>query len=283
MIRGSLTVLFLLALAVSATIEPPVRNLETMIAHGPAREKVDMILIGDGYTAAETAKWHEDARQTLERLKTMEPFCTYWDFFNFHRLDIISNQSGAGNRPGVKDNALGSRYNCSNIERLICIDDKRVARAVDAVMNREEQDIIAVIVNDRRYGGSGGRYATASMSALSVRILVHEIGHSFAGLADEYDSGYSEEYCRKHMLLSEPSAPNATLERDPARVKWLGVPGAGVFEGAMYCRKGLYRPYKTSLMRDLNAPFRRLHMQVWDARIRRLAKGTVQRNCPPIQ
>ena len=95
-----------------------------------------------------------------------------------------------------------------------------------------------IIVNDDRYGASGGFFSVVNSNS-NIAVLLHEVGHSFGGLADEYEGdAYSCD------VSSEPKAPNVTLQKDFKKAKWRNVPGTGHFEGGKYCKKGVYRPTK---------------------------------------
>jgi hypothetical protein len=115
-----------------------------------------------------------------------------------------------------------------------------------------------VTVNDTQYGGGGGRYAVyAGGNAASLEVALHEVGHSFAGLADEYDYGGAT----ARYKGSEPTEPDVTT--DPAGAKWAhwigyeqpGIGTIGVYEGGYYHQFGIYRPSLDSKMRSLNQPF----------------------------
>lgn len=243
---------------------------------GAPDQKLDVLLVGEGYTAAEQARWREDAARISVQLFERNPFCMFKDYFNVHRLDLISRESGAGfGRAWTKQNALGAYLGCNGVDRLACLDYKRAWEVVRGSADRHQRDAVIVIINDSRFGGSGGSMAVATTNAATPAIITHEMGHSFAGLADEYDSGY--EQCAPQR---EPLAANITMEKDPARVKWRDLRGAGLIEGANYCRRGYYRAYPTSIMRSLQAPWRELHLRAWYARLSAQANGDINVSCP---
>ena len=97
------------------------------------------------------------------------------------------------------------------------------------------------------------------MHARSAYVALHELGHSFAGLADEYDYGT----CNNS---TEPSAPNVTINTDNSTVKWIhwfDDPNVGMFEGGKYCKTGVWRPTETSIMRNLGQPFYPVNQEAW--------------------
>lgn len=249
--------------------------------NGASANRVDFVVLGDGYTAAEMDKYASDVETFVLAVFNQEPFKEYAGYFNVLRVDVVSNESGA-DKPasGVfKDTALDATYNCSNIQRLICVSVSKVY----AVLNRspiaaDQKDMILVLVNDSEYGGSGGAIAVASTHSSVVELILHEQGHSFGLLADEYD--YSPPTCYNGV---EPGAPNATRETERAKIKWnsgggppsgwidpgtpvptTGMTAAavpGLYQGAQYCPTGLYRPTYNSKMRSLGPGFEQVNTE----------------------
>lgn len=243
-----------------------VAKVETIIKNGPPEKSVDIVIAGDGYTAAQMGKWRSDADNLIKQLMNVPPYSQYKNRFNVHRIDVASDEEGAGwIGPESKRNAFGSHFNCYNTERLLCVDNAEVNRIFHSLLSENQMDIKIVIANDSRYGGAGGEIATASTHADSFQVLIHEIGHSFGGLADEYGGG--ERDCD---FSREPAEPNVTLQKNPQLVKWKGIPDTGVFEGGKYCDKGFYRPYENSLMRSLGQPLGELHLRILRDRIERI-------------
>ena len=129
-----------------------------------------------------------------------------------------------------------------------------------------------ILVNSTKYGGSGGTgLGTASLHAASNNVALHEMGHSFAGLADEYTYGGTS------APSSEPSQPNVTINNDNTTVKWniwmddqnavlcgQSSPSCiGLFEGGKYVETGVWRPVSNSIMRSLNEPFYAINLEAW--------------------
>src|SRR6185503_9300194 len=110
---------------------------------------------------------------------------------------------------------------------------------------------VMVLVNDNAYGGCGGAFAVSYTGPLGPEVQTHEFGHSFGGLADEYDTGGPQTY-----FGFEPSQANVTADATGATKwpLWIGTQGVGLFEGALQYRKGIWRPTFSCLMRDLGAP-----------------------------
>ena len=257
-----------------SSVTPPVVGRAKLLDNGPSDRKVDVVFIGDGYTASQMKKWHTDANVMMGKLFQIDPFKKYKNYFNLHRLDIVSKQSGASYKGKETVNtALNSYFNCGGTPRLLCADFSKARRVLNSALNKNQQDMVVIIVNHKRYGGAGGGIATTSLGG-GVRVLVHELGHSFAGFADEYSYGRTD--CNPRR---EPYAPNISIESSPQKVKWRNIPDTGVFEGANYCKKNYYRPYKNSMMRSLGQ-WGELHMRVWDRKIKAIADDDVRRKKP---
>jgi hypothetical protein len=195
---------------------------------GPAAEKVDLLIIGEGYTAAQLPKFHRDVQRLLPALFAEEPFKSRRADFNVRALDLPSADSGV-NRPNAgafRRTPLSAEYNIFDSERYVLTFDNRALR--DAA-SAAPYEFIEMLVNEKTYGGGGifNAQATASVdSAFSAYVFVHEFGHHFAALADEY---YTSEvaYEAGGADKPEPWEPNVTALHDPAHLKWgdLVTPG----------------------------------------------------------
>jgi IgA Peptidase M64/Peptidase M64 N-terminus len=189
-----------------------------VMRNGEPRDKVDILLMGDGYTAAEMDKWHKDAQRLTETLFSVSPFRERRSAFNVWAVDTPAHESGVS-RPsdGVwRKSPLRASYDAFGSERyVLTFDNKRMREAAATA----PYEFIEIVVNDRKYGGGGihNLYATvAADSASTPYVFVHEFGHHFAGLADEYyTSDVAYETGAPHP---EPWEPNATI--DPRASKW---------------------------------------------------------------
>jgi hypothetical protein len=192
-----------------------------VFVNGPPAEKVDLLVIGEGYTAAEMPKFHRDVQRLLPSLFNEEPFKGRRGDFNVRALDLPSAASGI-NRPNAgvfRRTPLSTAYNIFDSERYVLTLDNRALR--DAA-SAAPYEFIEILVNDRTYGGGGifNDQATASVdSAFSPYVFVHEFGHHFAALADEY---YTSDvaYETGRVERPEPWEPNVTALHDPAQLKW---------------------------------------------------------------
>lgn len=185
---------------------------------GPPTEKVDLLLIGDGYTAAQMDKWHADARRMAEELFAVSPFRERRRDFNVWAIDVASDESGVARlSDGVhRRSAVRATYDAFGSERyVLAFDDTRLREIAAAA----PYDFIEIVVNDRKYGGGGihNLYATVSAdNEFTPYVFVHEFGHHFAGLADEYYTSSTAYEPAKGR--PEPQDPNVTA--DPRAAKW---------------------------------------------------------------
>jgi len=199
-----------------------------VFVNGSPAEKVDILVIGEGYRAAEMAKFHRDVRRLLPALFAEEPFKSRRSDFNVRALDLPSAESGI-NRPNAglfRRTPLSAEYNIFDSERYVLTLDNRALR--DAA-SAAPYEFIEILVNDRTYGGGGifNDQATASVdSAFSPYVFVHEFGHHFAALADEY---YTSDVAYETGATDrpEPWEPNVTALHDPAQLKWKSLVSAG--------------------------------------------------------
>jgi len=196
-----------------------------VMENGAPRDKVDLLLMGDGYTAAEMEKWHKDARRMADTLFAASPFKERRKDFNVWAVDTPAEESGVSRlSDGVyRRSPLRASYDAFGSERyVLTYDNKRMREAASAA----PYEFIEIVVNDRKYGGGGifNLFATvAADNAFTPYVFVHEFGHHFAGLADEYytsDVAYEGAGGRP-----EPWEPNVTA--DPKAAKWSALIAPG--------------------------------------------------------
>ncbi len=239
---------------------------------GEPAKKVDLVFIGEGYTAAEQELFLKDANLFTESLFKTAPFHNHREDFNVWAVNVVSEESGTDmSGEGIyKNTALNSGFYTFGVSRYLTTPDMKSIR--DAVWN-VPCDAIFILVNEERYGG-GGMYNFYAIGTAhnqkTQEVFVHEFGHSFAGLADEYfQSEVAYDEASFYNIKHEPWEPNITTLVNFDK-KWknmlpAGLPiptplddahkdSIGVFEGAGYLSKGIYRPMDHCMMRDL-VPF----------------------------
>ncbi len=237
---------------------------------GPRDNQINVVFLAEGYRKSEKEKFHSDVAAATNALFNISPYKEYKSYFNVYGVEVESKQSGtdhpktasdcpSGSEVFEADTYFNSTFDAGNIHRLLVIQSSGKARSV--LRNTVPQwDIGFVIVNHSMYGGSGGTWAVFSTHSSAPQIAIHEAGHSFAGLADEYDYGSGGH-----------EAPNATAETNREDIKWnnwikdstpIPTPETsdyanvvGLFEGAVYEAYDWYRPKLNCMMKSLGYPF----------------------------
>ncbi|MEK7690872.1 MAG: M64 family metallopeptidase, partial [Bdellovibrionota bacterium] len=234
---------------------------------GASAGRFNFVFVGDGYSSEDLDLYRQHAASSWDTILAQEPFATYRNYINAHRVIIKSVDSGVSQDPPpiVKDTPLGMNYFCGEIPRLLCVDEKK---AQAYALNAPKSDQVIAIANSATYGGAGGKVATvAGANAKASQILLHELGHSLGSLTDEYvlkDVTYSG-----NEIEPSPSWHKRNVSIFPAEEMlarglkwflWMGVSAldggnVGTFEGASDGANGVYRPTENSLMRSLGKPF----------------------------
>lgn len=199
-----------------------------LIENGPPSQKVDLLIISEGYTSDQMPKFQTDAKRLLDALFAEEPFRSRRSDFNVRALLLPSAERGI-HRPNAgvfRRTPIGTQYNIFDSERYVLTLDNRALR--DAA-SAAPYEFIEILVNERTYGGGGvfNDQATASAdSGFAEYVFVHEFAHHFAALADEY---YTSDVAYETGVTDrpEPWEPNVTALKDPATLKWreLVTPG----------------------------------------------------------
>ena len=240
---------------------------------GNSHKKMDVVIVPEGYGPADTAKMMRDMKSFCDYLLGQEPFASRRSDFNVWGVPLTGEASGITDpNRGVKVNSLvGSSYNTFGSDRYLMT--AHLFQLHDAI-GSTPCDHIIIMANSITYGGGAiyNFYAMSSLNEMAYMVLPHELGHSIGGLADEYvDEDLS--YGDMHALTFEPTEPNITTLVD-FDSKWAdmlpkGTPiptpvdnsvsrrengPMGVYEGAGYHSKGIYRPVMHCMMRDY-APF----------------------------
>jgi hypothetical protein len=204
----------------------PVGKVWPLFENGAPAEKVDLLVIGEGYSESELPKFHKDAQRMVAKLFATEPFKSHKKDFNVRAIDLPSAKAGV-HRPRTSDDrrtATSVEYNIFDSERYVLTKDNRALRDIASAA---PYDFLEILVNEKQYGGGGifNDQATAAVdTGFAEYVFVHEFGHHFAGLADEYytsDVAYATG--GEHP---EPWEPNITA--DGAHPKWADMVDPGV-------------------------------------------------------
>lgn len=287
-----------------AAIRQQAARLATLGAAGNPANRVDVLVMGDGFTSA--PEFEADAGTLVDSFFDLTPYSDYRSHVNVYTLYSPSNEAGADHPPYDPDCPIGDRSCCadpeamndplsgtyvdtafdgrfceSNIHRLTVVDTALVLAAASAV---PDWDRILVLLNDPTYGGSGGFIGVATTHALSVDVMQHEFGHTFTGLADEYETPYPG-YPPCSDVTGPPCEPNVTDQTIRALIKWepwidpatpvptpagdpLFTNDVGLFEGARYLASGMFRPRDAQcLMRFVGQPFGEVCAQTYVLRL----------------
>jgi hypothetical protein len=243
-----------------------VAGVQCLYESGSPVNRIDLVFVGDGYTAGELGQYAQDVDVLAAAYFQREPFVRYAAMFNVHRVDVVSNESGVDNDPlGVlKDTALDMTYWCAGIDRLLCVN---VGKAYAHAAVAPDVDLVAAIANSTTYGGAGyianDLATSAGRNFWSPEILLHEFGHALGNLADEYDYGDGATYNGPELVEPNASVLGAAQMAGSGKKwdRWLGTNDSAfdglvwTFEGAVYHQFGAYRPTSNSLMRSLGRPF----------------------------
>jgi hypothetical protein len=192
-----------------------------LLKSGPPAGKVDLAIIGEGYTEGEWEKFQKDLARFSGYLLAAEPYKAYKDRFNITGLFKPSAESGSDEPSygSFRNTALGTSFDSFGSERYMLTDDNRAWRDI---AGRIPYDAVMIMVNQARYGG-GGIYnlycAFTSDNQWQQYLCLHEFGHSFSGLADEYYTS-AVAYNEFYPAGVEPLEPNITALLDPKNLKW---------------------------------------------------------------
>jgi hypothetical protein len=233
-------------------------DVEKIRISGEPDKCVDIVFIPEGYTRNQMGKFKSDINRLADSLFSVKPFSDYKNKFNIYAVLAPSIDEGA-DIPGAhiwKNTLVNSGFYTFDSERYLTTLDFWRVRDIAALAPNDQ---IYVLVNTTKYGGGGvyNHYSlTSASNELSSQVFIHEFGHGFAGLGDEYytsDVSYSDFYSPK----IEPWEPNLTTLVNfsskwknllgtttpiPTPVTPESIKNTGVFEGGGYVAKGVYRP-----------------------------------------
>jgi hypothetical protein len=232
-------------------------KLVPVMMNGDPAVKVDLLFIAEGYTEAQMGKFLADVEKFSGYLFNTEPYKSRKNDFNIWALCAVSKESGTDipHQNVWKNTALSSNFFTFGIDRYLTAPDHTT---IASAAYGAPCDLMYVIVNTSKYGGGGiyNFYGLSMSDHLNeAPVFVHELGHAFAGLADEY---YSSQVAYEDFydLSCEPWEPNITTKID-FKSKWadmLGKDSVGLYEGGGYMAKGIFRPMENCKMKSNNAP-----------------------------
>ena len=278
---------------------PSIPAVTPLVQSGDPGNRLDLLVLGEGYTSAQRSQFDTAAANLMNGFFDTTPLQEYRNYINVSTLFVPSNEPGA-DQPGYDaacaeftrvqsccgdatafgmtsvgvDTAFDATFCSFNFQRALTVDFAKVYAAAAAEPN---WDMIIVIVNSSTYGGTGGGITVVSTSGpgtddVARLVTQHELGHSFALLADEYEEAYPDyPDCSDVDPNLAPCEANVTDQTNRALVKWQRwinamqpIPSfdpppiataAGLWPGARYMSAGKYRQGYSCLMRSLGSPF----------------------------
>ena len=260
-------------------------DVDTLVYNGNNDKYINLVILGDGYTSDQLINFVIDANTFKDYLLGKAPYYNYKNYFNVFIIKTPSIASGVKHPNTASDcntanpavpvfdpsNYFGSTFDAYGIHRLVVAMNYSLIATVLA-NNFPDYDQVFILANSPYYGGSGGEYATATLDEWSNEVAIHEIGHSFAGLADEYWAGsqYAQEL------------PNMTQNNNASTIKWKNWlttgTGIGIYQHA---GQPWYKPANgTCDMEALNNSFCAVCTETIIERIHQLVKPII--NYSPI-
>ncbi len=249
-------------------IEPNQYKYEAIDLHigNDIHKAYDLIIVPEGYSIADSAKLRKDMERCKDAIMGCTPFKENAHMINIRTIAAYSQESGISQETKGKhvNTVLETSFYTLEVERYLMLDH---VWKLHNVCSNVPYDNILIMCNTEKYGGGGiyNWYATVSDNKHLNYVCVHELGHSIAGLADEY---YTSEVSVQdfYPVDMEPREPNITSLVD-FKSKWAHMVDentpiptpvidenketVGVYEGAGYCEKGLYRPFISCTMKDI--------------------------------
>ena len=251
-------------------------TLSTILTNGPTANRLNVVVLAEGYRAREKGQFLTDATNAVNRLLAAPPFQEYSGYFNAFAIFVASAQSGSDHySPSTRlvNTYFNSSFDSYGFPNAITIPpndrDKNYADGqgkVDALLQAlmPEYDLVVMLVNDTTYGGTGEPpLAITSLNSAASDTVVHECGHALGGLADEYSTPYP--------IYTPIECPNATTRISRSLIRWtvwiaettpVPTPATspytnlvGLFQGAEYHAAGWYRPKYDCKMNRIGIPF----------------------------
>ena len=247
--------LALLALLLSAPAQAQRFPVDTLIKTGPLTNRINLVFVGDGYQASEMSRYIADVNRAVSQLFSEAPYRQYRAYFNVFAIRVPSAQSGTSHPhtatdcgtstlpTGTVNTYFRTTFDNAGIHRAVVTNGQAALGAVLAASFPRYSRAI-VMVNTSEYGGTGGNSITMSANATAPQTLLHELGHTFAYLADEYWPGPA--YAVEKANLTQAVAPVRWQS-------WVGQNGIGIYSHQE--SPTWKRPHQNCKMRYLGVPY----------------------------
>lgn len=234
---------------------------------------IHLVILGDGYVASEETMFMQDAK-VFNGLFDKDPdIAMHMSAWNIHMVFRASDESGADEFHGVDttDTFFEAGYSCADIQRLICANTSKVFATALEEFPQASQTVL--VVNSDIFGGSGSN-SVAVYNRTSPELAMHELGHSFANLADEYvDESIADYYAQFYQQGVFANVSNSSNPADAPWAHWIEdlnnvanqaeQETVGLYEGAFFNAEGYYRPVYDSAMRTAGQPFGPVNAEQW--------------------
>ncbi|GAB3580651.1 M64 family metallopeptidase [Hymenobacter daeguensis] len=252
-----LSCVLLLALPGRAQVFP----VDTLIKNGPLNNRINLVFVGDGYQASEMTTYLADVNRAVSAIFQQPPFLQYRQYFNVFAIRVTSAQSGTKHPRTAADcntapnfgitnptTYFNTTFDSGNIHRLIVTGGQSALASVLAASFPQYTKAI-VMANSPEYGGSGGSIITMTANSNAPEVMIHEMGHTFGTLADEYWAG--PQYAAEKPNLTQPAVVM------PLRWQsWVGTNGVGTYPFNGTGEDPTWsRPHQNCKMRYLGSPF----------------------------
>ena len=244
-----------------ALLQAQTYEVQNIKYSGDPTKRINFVILSEGYQTAEFPQFVTDATSLMNDMFTQTPFAQYENYFNVYLIKVPSMESGASHPSTASDEAsspfvpvlsvnnyFGTTFDSFSIHRLLySVNTSTIATVL--ANNFPQYDQALILVNSPYYGGSGGLFPFSSTESSASEIAIHELGHSFANLKDEYYPGDG--------LAAE--AINMTQNNNPSTIKWKNWYGDNGIGAYAYGTSGTpatwYRPHQFCKMRYLGYPF----------------------------
>ncbi len=276
---------------VLSTISLVAQTVTTLSQSGSLDDRINVVYLAEGFTADESDQFLARVRELDRVLRTDESWERFTDWMNSYAIMVAGAESGADipNEGVVRDTYFNTSFGEGSQDRFLAISGSRAGVNELLISTIPAYDIVVLLVNSPKYGGTGGFPATISNHEDAAEILLHELGHSFAILADEHVVSDQQE-----IKLPAFNRTNSSLGFEWENLSWrdfvapeTGLPTVlsagtmlpdenfvGAFEGAVYWSNDIYRPTNNSKMRSLNRPFGPVNLKAFADQVHLLNLGS---------
>ncbi len=256
---GALVVVLHLLVPAFDVVAQPSPQLSALYESGARGNRVNIVLVAEGYRQEDKAKFDADVALIAREILAEPPYDEYAGFFNIYGLFVESAEAGSDfpKWGQYRDTYFESQYGCGGLGQFICLTvegDLRLRRVLESEI--PQYDLPVMLVNQDNPGGGAGVWsATASATSGGHDIVIHELGHLFARLVDEYGGGYqgregtntTSTTIREQIPWRQHIHPETPIPT-PATPEYANV--VGLFEGAAQSSLGWYRPEQFCKMRN---------------------------------